>query len=122
MPRPLPPFGKRFAEARARGQVPRRRGLGHLVVVLNWREPSAAMPCIVFPPGSDPAAFDLGFVAGLHVTLNHGDIHVDRVAAVVAALLAAGADRVDAVNRDALTRGDDLAAAWPRFEGVRHAA
>lgn len=124
MVRPLPPYGRQFAGARARGLVPRRLGLGHLVVVLDWQEPSGAMPCIVIPPESDPATYDLGFVAGLHVTINHRDEHAGRVPSVVDALLAAGAVVVDAVNREALARGDGLEAAWPRFEleGLRHAA
>ncbi len=118
-----PPYARRFADARAKGFVPRRLGLGHLVAVLDWREPSGGMPRFVFPPDTDPAAFDLGFVAGLHITVNHSDKQAGRVAAVVDALLAAGAAVVEAVSREALARGDGLDAAWPRFEreGEHHA-
>lgn len=120
----LPPFGKQFADARARGLVPKMRGLGHLVVVLDWDDPCASIPRIVIPPGADPAQFTLTFVAGLHVTINYADRHAARVLDVVDALLAAGAARVDAVNREALARSADLDAAWPSFagRGVRHAA
>lgn len=122
--RRLPPHGKQFADARARGLTPRKLGLGHLVVLLDWREPCAAMPYIVIPPGTDLARLNMAFVAGLHVTINHTDMQSPRVPAVVDALLAAGAVRVDAVNRQALARGDGLDAAWPVFEReeLRHAA
>jgi hypothetical protein len=56
--RRLPPRGKQFADARARGLIPRKLGLGHLVVLLDWREPSGAMPYIVIPPGTDLARGD----------------------------------------------------------------
>lgn len=103
--RPLPPHGRQFADARARGLIPRKLGLGHLVVTLDWHEPSGAMPRIIIPPGSDPARLNLAFVAGLHITISHADRHAARVPAVV-----------DAVNREALGRGEGLDSAWPRFE------
>ncbi len=120
----LPPHGKQFADARAKGMTPRPKGLGHLVVLLDWREPCAAMPYIVIPPGSDMDLINLSFVAGLHITVSHTDEQSSRVLAVVDALLAAGAARVDAANRDALARGESLDAAWPTFEKevLRHAA
>lgn len=112
----LPPYGREFAQARRKGLIPRRLGFGHIVVNLEWREPSAAHPFICIPPGSDPASFDLTFVAGLHVTVSHNDRQAHRVPALVDALLVAGADRVDAANRDGLARGDSLDEAWPVFK------
>jgi hypothetical protein len=99
-------------------------GLGHLIVLLDWREPCAAMPYIIIPPDTDMDMVNMSFVAGLHVTISHTDQQSHRVQAVVDALLAAGAARVDAANRDALARGESLDAAWPTFEReeLRHAA
>lgn len=120
----LPPHGKQFADARARGLTPRRLGFGHMVVVLDWNQPTAAHAFIIVLDGVDPAGLNLSFCAGLHVTISHTDDKAHRVQHVIDALFAAGAGRVDACNLDALDRGDDLDAAWPRFyrEELRHAA
>lgn len=120
----LPPHGKQFAEARARGLIPRKLGLGHLVATLDWNEPSGAMPHIIIPPGTDPARLNLAFVAGLHIAISHTDRHAARVPAVVDALLVAGAAVVDAVNCEGLARGEGMDSCWPRYEreALRHAA
>lgn len=111
----LPPYGKPLADARRRGLVPRRLGLGHVVVTLGWHEPSAAHPRVVLPEEEAVEEFDLAFLCGLHVTVIHDDYDAHRVPDAVEALLAAGAAQVDAVNRDTLE--------WPRYEpGSRHAA
>jgi hypothetical protein len=73
MNRRLPPHGKQFADASARGLTPRRKGLGHLVVLLDWHEPSGAMPFVVVPPDTDLDLVNLSFVAGLHITCSHTD-------------------------------------------------
>jgi hypothetical protein len=122
--RRLPPHGKQFSDARANGMTPRPKGLGHLVVLLDWREPTAKMPFIVIPPGTDLDYVNLAFTAGLHVTISYTDEQSNRVQAVIDALLTAGAERVDAANRDALARGESLDSAWPviKRETLRHAA
>ena len=124
MTRRLPPNGKQFAVARARGMTPRRKGLGHLVVTLDWNEPTAGMPHIIITPDTNLSTINLAFVAGLHVTISHTDQQAHRVQAVIDALFSAGAVRVDAVNRDALDRGESFDSAWPVFEreAIRHAA
>ena len=98
-----PPFGKQFAQARKQGLVPRRLGLGNLVVTLDWKDKSGAHPKVVIPPGEDPASYDLSFVRGLFVTVIFNDEQFDRVQPIVDALLDAGADRVDSVNRDGVS-------------------
>lgn len=120
-PRRLPPYARALADARRRGLVPVCQGLGHLAIVLSWDEPGPASLLRVVIP-DDPAGFDLRFVAGLAVVVVHTDREADRVAAVVDALLAAGAARVEAINRESLARGDGIDAAWPRFgRGAHHA-
>ncbi len=73
MNRRLPPHGKQFADASARGLTPRRKGLGHLVVLLDWHEPSEPMHFVVVPPDTDLDLVNLSFVAGLHITCSHTD-------------------------------------------------
>jgi hypothetical protein len=95
----------------------RLQGFGHIALVLRWDDHgTAGLPRVVVPADADVAALDFGFAEGLHVLVPHRDADAARVGAVVDALLAAGAARVDAVNREALARGNGLDACWPRFE------
>jgi len=93
----LPPFAKRFAEARACGQVPRRLAGVHLAVTLVWDEyRTGAVPRVCLP--ADPATYDLRFIAGLDVLLSYTARDADRVACAVDALLAADAETVETVH------------------------
>lgn len=113
----LPPFAKALAEARARGLVPRRFGCGHVAVALDWDQVgSAGLPRVVCPPDQGPEAFDWRFLAGLVVHVQHGPEDASRIPDLVDALLAAGVARVEAVDREALARGEPLEKCWPVFE------
>jgi hypothetical protein len=121
----LPPYASEIAEARARGQAPRRYGTGHVCVSLDWNQtPSAGLPRVVLPPGEAPASFNWRFLAGLDVLVLYLDADDARVSDLVDALFRDGVARVECVNAEALARGEPLDAYWPRFEreGPRHAA
>lgn len=121
--RRLPPHGKQFADARARGLVPRRLGHGHLAVVLNWNERrTGAMPRLVLE--GDPASFDLSFLAGLDVLLLHTRRDATRMADAVTALLNAGALHVEVVDHNLREQGAPMERWWTMYEQeeLRHAA
>lgn len=122
----LPPYAKVLAEARARGLVPRRLGAGHVCVALHWNQTATSgLPRIVCPPGEDPRSYCWDFLAGLSVYVHHFQADAGRIAPLVAALLDAGVERVEVINRDIMERQDvPVAAWWVVFdrEDLRHAA
>jgi hypothetical protein len=123
--RRLPAYAAELVAARRRGLVPRRLGFGHVCVVLDWENhATAGLHRLVLPPKTDLQDLDLGCLAGLDVLLTHREVEAYRAAGAVNAILAAGARRVDAVDLDAVDRGEDLLKTWPVFDqvGARHAA
>ncbi|MCP5191021.1 MAG: hypothetical protein H6988_11610 [Pseudomonadales bacterium] len=121
----LPPYAKPLAEARAKGLMPRRMGMGQVCVVLSWdSHATAGLHRVVLPPDLAPENVDFGWLAGLAVLLTHTDGEASRVPAVLDAILANSAARVDVINLDQVRRGAPLLDAWARFEpeALRHAA
>jgi hypothetical protein len=121
--RRLPPHGKQFADARARGLIPRRLGGVHLAVCLDWKEHrTGAVPRVVMP--GDPAAYDLRFLVELDVRLPYTATDADRVAGAVDVLLAAGAASVEAVHHGLREAGEPIEKWLSLFrrEVLNHAA
>lgn len=113
----IPPYAKPLAQARRQGLRPRRLGLGHVAVVLDWdNHATGGLFRLVFPRDVDIGALDLSCLTGLQVLLTYREADAERAAAAVDAILGAGAECVNAGNLDALDREEPFDQVLVLFE------
>lgn len=84
----LPAYARELAAARRRGLVPKRQGLGHIVVAFEWRPECAPdYPVVVVPEDADPLDdLDWHFAAGLDVFVMHRTCDRPKLERLVKAL------------------------------------
>lgn len=110
----LPPYAKAINDARRKGMVPTRGGLGHIAIGFEWRQDIVPdFPVVVVPPERDPAEFEWRFTAGLDVFVMHSDRDIPHLHALCCALFAAKAHDVQTFNMDKVCRGEPRA--WLRL-------
>lgn len=100
-----PPYSKPISRARRAGLAPKHLGLGHIIIVLEWRPKYLGdqFPYIVMPPDEDPQLFDWSFCAGLDICIVCTDAHPVWLQKLLAkALFAADIGNLKVLNIDGL--------------------
>lgn len=98
----LPAYARELAAARRRGLVPKRQGLGHLVITFEWRQDCAPdYPVVVIPEDADPFyQLDWHFTAGLDVFIMHRTTDRARLVRLIRALHQAKAASIKTFDMD----------------------
>jgi hypothetical protein len=110
----LPPYAKAINDARRKGMIPARGGLGHIAIGFEWRHNIVPdFPVVVLPPEREPGEFEWRFAAGLDIFIMHRDRDIPRLHALCCALFAAKAHDVQTFNMDKVCRGEPRA--WLRL-------
>lgn len=104
----LPPYAKAINDARRKGMVPARSGLGHVAIVFDWRLDSVPdIPVVVMPSDRVPDEFNWQFVAGLDVFILHWDSNIPHLQSLCRELFAANARDVSTFSIDRACRRED---------------
>lgn len=98
--RKFPPYGKKLADLRSIGLVPRLR----VVVVTDWRI-GKIYPRIIVAPGTPPDSLRFDYLAGLHVQIAHFDRDRPVLDSLTQEILAVHPALLTAFNIDAVKRG-----------------
>lgn len=105
----LPAYARELAAARHRGLVPKRQGLGHVVVTFEWRQECAPdYPVVVIPEDADPLyQLDWHFTAGLDVFIMHRTTDRERLLRLIRALHQAKAASIKSFDINMVSARED---------------
>lgn len=106
----LPPYAKAINDARRKGMVPVRSGLGHVAIIFDWRLDSVPdIPIVVMPRDRASGDFNWQFVAGLDVFILHWDRDLPHLQSLCRELFAAKAHVIKTFSIDRMSRREDRA-------------
>ncbi len=104
--RQLPAYGKVWADARRRGQVPLCGSFGALVLLDHWRI-AHKWPFLVIAQDRSPASLDFTMLKGLEVTLAYHSFSTpdERLIDAVKSIMRDGAQLLVTLDRDNRDKG-----------------
>lgn len=118
----LPAYAQELAQARRRGQAPKRQALGHFVINFDWRQECApGYPVVTVPGNTDPLdEIDWSFAAGLDALVMHVPSDRFKLTRLVKALHRAGVATIKSFDMQLASSGKKGAYLnWRPNEAIR---